>query len=222
MKFMLHPSAGNAELVISGEEHKYLIKVRRHKTGDLICFRNKQDLSQEYRYRLERSDGKNGYLSLESQRVNFHENPKKLHIGWCLIDPKTIEKTLPMLCELGVEKITFIHCHRSQRNFKLDYGRFDRIMESSIMQCGRTSFIQFAESPSLKTFLKEHPETYILDFGGEVLGNDEVVETVVIGCEGGFDDTERKAFDTYKVRLFASLMILRSETAAVAIASRLL
>ncbi len=222
MKFMLHPSAGNPDVVISGEEYKYLIKVRRHKAGDLICFRNKQDLSQEYRYRLDRSDGKNGYLHLESQRVSLSENPKKLHIGWCLVDPKTIEKTLPMLCELGVAQITFIHCHRSQRNFKLDFERFERIMESSIMQCGRTSLIQLRESPSLSTFLKEHPETYILDFGGEILGNDEVVETVVIGCEGGFDDSERKGFNNHPIRLFASPMILRSETAAVAIASRLL
>lgn len=222
MKFMLHPEAGAAELVISGEEYKYLIKVRRHKSSDLICFRNKNELVKEYRYRLDRTDGKNGYLSLESERVSTSENPKKLHIGWCLVDPKTIEKTLPMLVELGVDKITFIHCHRSQRNFKLDYERFERIMESSIMQCGRTSVIELKETPSLNTFLKAHPNACILDFGGEVLGVDEMIETVVIGCEGGFDDAERKLFQNHPVRLFASPMILRSETAAVAVASRLL
>jgi 16S rRNA (uracil1498-N3)-methyltransferase len=219
---MLNSNAGSLELSISGEEYKYLIKVRRHKVGETVCFRTKEKLSEEYRYHLERTDGKNAYFSLQSHHHAPCVNERKLHIGWCLIDPKTVEKTLPMLTELGVEKITFIHCHRSQQNFRLDYERMMRLMESSIMQCGRTSLIELGESPALSTFLKAHPDAVILDFGGETLRSDENIETVVIGCEGGFDESERKQFADYRVRLFSSPMILRSETAAVAIASRLL
>jgi 16S rRNA (uracil1498-N3)-methyltransferase len=222
MKFILHPDAGTTDLVVSGEDYKYLIKVRRHKTGDLIGFRSPEKLSQECRYRLERTDGRNGYFVLESRYDAVCEAGQKLHLGWCLIDPKTVEKTLPMLTELGVTKITFIHCRRSQSNFRLDFERFRRIMESSIMQCGRTSLIELEESPSLSAFLKTHPEAVILDFGGEVLKPDEKPETVVVGCEGGFDESERKLFSDRAVRVFSSPMILRSETAAVAIASRLL
>jgi len=90
------------------------------------------------------------------------------------------------------------------------------------MQCGRTSLIELSESPNMSTFLKEHNDAVVLDFGGEVLGSDESIETVVIGCEGGFDESERKVFSNHRIRLFPSPMILRSETAAVAIASRLL
>ncbi|MDD2827977.1 MAG: RsmE family RNA methyltransferase [Sulfuricurvum sp.] len=216
---MLHQQAGSQELVISGEEYKYLIKVRRHKVDDLIIFRHKEQLQTAYYYRLNRTDGKNGYFSLESSVKNLCEAPKKLHIGWCIVDPKTIEKTLPMLTELGVAKITFIHCRRSQQNFRLDFERFNRIMESSIMQCGRTSFIELSETPALSTFLTTHPEAVILDFGGEALGVDEEIETVVIGCEGGFDEGERKGFNSHCIRHFNLPMILRSETAAVAIAS---
>ncbi|HZF71005.1 16S rRNA (uracil(1498)-N(3))-methyltransferase [Sulfuricurvum sp.] len=222
MKFVLNPDAGSSELSISGEDYKYLIKVRRHRVGDTVCFRTKEKLSEEYRYHLERTDGKNAYFSLQSHHHAPCVNARKLHIGWCLIDPKTVEKTLPMLTELGVEKITFIHCHRSQQNFRLDYERMTRLMESSIMQCGRTSLIELGESPALSTFLKAHPDAVIFDFGGETLKSDENIETVVIGCEGGFDESERKQFSDYRVRLFSSPMILRSETAAVAIASRIL
>lgn len=222
MKFMLSPDAGERELSVSGEDYKYLIKVRRHKTGDLIGFRSPEKLSLEYRYRLERTDGRSAYFILESQYDAPCEAKHKLHIGWCLIDPKTIEKNLPMLTELGVSKITFIHCRRSQRNFRLDFERFKRIMESSIMQCGRTSLIELEESPTLSAFLKDHPEAVVLDFKGEVLEPDEKIQTVVIGCEGGFDESERKLFDAHPIRIFSSPMILRSETAAVAIASRLL
>lgn len=222
MKFLLHNEAGVNELSVSGDDYKYLIKVRRHKAGDLIAFRSHEKLSEEYRYRLERTDGRNAYFTLQSHQSSPCERQNNLHIGWCLVDPKTVEKTLPMLTEVGVSKITFIHCKRSQQNFRLDFERFNRIMESSIMQCGRTSLIELAESPNLSTFLKNNPETVIFDFGGTPLENDESVDTVVIGCEGGFDESERKLFNEYRVRLFSSPMILRSETAAVAIASRLL
>jgi 16S rRNA (uracil1498-N3)-methyltransferase len=222
MKFLLHNDAGTNELSVSGDDYKYLIKVRRHKAGDLIAFRSRERLGEEYRYRLERTDGRNAYFSLQSHQQALCENERPLHIGWCLVDPKTIEKTLPMLTELGVAKITFIHCRRSQQNFRLDLERFERIMESSIMQCGRTSVIELCESPNVSTFLKNNPEAVIFDFGGDSLGRDEVIDTVVIGCEGGFDESERKLFSDYRVRLFLSPMILRSETAAVAIASRLL
>ncbi|MDD2781195.1 16S rRNA (uracil(1498)-N(3))-methyltransferase [Sulfuricurvum sp.] len=222
MKFLLHADAGSEELSVFGDDYKYLIKVRRHKNGDLIAFRSRENLQEEYRYALERTDGRTAYFSLQSHHSAPCENEKKLHIGWCLVDPKTIEKTLPMLTELGVHKITFIHCRRSQQNFRLDFERFNRIMESSIMQCGRTSLIELSEAPNLSTFLKNNPQSVIFDFGGTALENEESVDTVVIGCEGGFDEGERKLFSDYRVRLFSSPMILRSETAAVAIASRLL
>jgi len=95
-------------------------------------------------------------------------------------------------------------------------------MESSIMQCGRTSMIELSESPNLSSFLKAYEDAVIFDFGGKPLEMDEVMETVIIGCEGGFDESERRVFADHRIRLFPSPMILRSETAAVAVASRLL
>lgn len=219
MKFVLSADAGSDALSVSGEEYKYLVKVRRHAIGDLITFRSRKKLSEAYLYRLERTDGRTAYFSLQSHHNAPCEATKKLHIGWCLIDPKTIEKTLPMLSELGVSKITFIHCRRSQRNFRLDFERFERIMESSIMQCGRTSLIELAEAPALSAFLNANPDTVILDFTDEVLKSEDNLTTVVVGCEGGFDESERKLFASYRVRALKSPMILRSETAAVAVAS---
>lgn len=222
MKFLLHPDAGLAHLTLGGDDFKYVVKVRRHKSGDLISLRSRTDAETEYRYRLERSDAKQAHLSLESKKHAPCEAARPLHLGWCLIDPRTIEKTLPMLCELGVGAITFIHCRRSQRNFRLDFERLERIMESAMMQSGRTSTIRLGEAPALSTFLKSHPEAVILDFGGAPFGAAETVKTVVIGCEGGFDESERKLFAEHTVRRLALPMVLRSETAAVAVAALLL
>jgi 16S rRNA (uracil1498-N3)-methyltransferase len=219
MKYALHASAGAKEIVVSGEEYKYLIKVRRHTIGDLITFRNRASLETAHIYRLEKTDRNNSFFTLEHSKKEICESPKKLHIGWCIVDPKTIEKTLPMLLELGISKITFLHCKRSQKNFRLDFERFGRIMESAMMQCGRTSAIELSESPNVSTFLTTHPSAVVLDFGGEILDKNELFDTVVIGCEGGFDESEKKLFSTHRLRHFANPMILRSETAAVAIAS---
>lgn len=219
MKFILSADAGKPQLRLSGDDYKYVVKVRRHVIGDVIAFRNRTNLTEEYRYVLESTDGRHATFVLESQSDLPCESAKNLHIGWCVIDPKTVEKVLPMLTEMGVTRITFIQCHRSQRNFRFDYERFERIMESSIMQCGRTSFIQFDESASLSDFLSIHPDSVILDFGGEALSRDEVYETVVIGCEGGFHESERSLFAAHRVRRFSSPMILRSESAAIAVAA---
>lgn len=220
MKFMLSTDAGKPQLRLNGDDYKYVIKVRRHGVGDMLAFRNRSNLSEEYRYVLESVDGRNAVFTLESHEYVPCESVKKLHIGWCVIDPKTVEKVLPMLTEMGVSKITFIQCQRSQRNFRFDYERFDRIMESSIMQCGRTSLIEFSESTSIRDFLNGHPQSVILDFGGEELNSAEVIETVVIGCEGGFHESERALFGEHRVRHFSSPMILRSESAAIAVAAR--
>ena len=80
MKFLLHDNVGEDELSISGDDYKYLIKVRRHKAGDIIAFRSRERLSEEYRYRLERTDGRNAYFSLQSHYNAPCERAKKLHI----------------------------------------------------------------------------------------------------------------------------------------------
>jgi 16S rRNA (uracil1498-N3)-methyltransferase len=219
MKFILSADAGKRQLRLGGDDYKYVIKVRRHVVGDIITFRNRTNLNEEYCYVLENTDDRHATFILESQSDLPCESTKKLHIGWCVIDPKTVEKVLPMLTEMGVTKVTFIQCHRSQRNFRFDFERFERIMESSIMQCGRTSLIEFNESISLSEFLSAHPDSVILDFGGEELNRIEEFETVVIGCEGGFHESERALFAAHRVRHFSSPMILRSESAAVAIAA---
>lgn len=220
MKFILSSDAGKPQLRLSGDDYKYVIKVRRQVVGDIIAFRNRTNLNEEYRYILEGTDGRNASFILDSHNYVPCGAAKKLHIGWCIVDPKTVEKVLPMLTEMGVSKITFIACHRSQRNFRFDFERFERIMESSIMQCGRTSLIEFNESASLSEFLNDNPNSVILDFGGEELNSAEVFDTAVIGCEGGFHESERSLFAAHRVRHFSSLMILRSESAAVAVAAR--
>lgn len=219
MRFLLHSKSGMSYLNLEGEDFKYIIKVRRHQVGDQIALRSLDNLSIEHLYQIDSVAGRECSLKLLSSRENRVENLSKLHIGWCIVDPKTIEKALPYLTEMGVHSITFIRCDRSQNQFRLDFARFHRIVESSIMQSGRTTLIKFQESKSVKQFLEEYPESIIFDFGGKTISPGEQFKTILIGCEGGFSSSERALFPENKLRSLSVPMILRSETAAITAAA---
>ncbi len=82
--------------------------------------------------------------------------------------------------------------------------------------------MMFETFKSLDVFLKENPETVVLDFCDEVLSCADEVSTVLIGCEGGFSESERQKLEGLKRFRLDTPMILRSESAAMAIASKVL
>lgn len=222
MIYILCDEASKPSFSIKGDLHKYLIKVRRHEVGDRVSLRNKEDIKTLYRYEIESIDSRSLELRLLSSSVEVVESAKKLHIGWCVIDAKSIEKVLPALSEIGVSKISFIYCERSQKNFKLDFKRFERILEASMQQCGRTSFIEFETFKSIEKFIGEFPHAKVFDFCETVLSDSSDFETVLIGCEGGFSKSEKELLTSQDVFRLDTPMVLRSESAVMAVASKLL
>ncbi len=222
MQFLFNEDAGKSLLRLKGEDHKYLFKVRRHDVGDTLYFRRKVPSDELYTYKVLTVDGRSAELEFVGSETKQICSAKELHIGWCVIDPKSVEKVLPSLNEIGVAKISFIYCARSQKNFKTDLQRYERILETSSQQCGRSKQIEFKVFKSLDAFLQEHPETVVLDFCDEVLGCENEVKTVLIGCEGGFSQEERKKVESLKRFRLDTPMILRSESAAMAIAAKVL
>ncbi len=215
MQFLYHPDSGLSKIKIEGESYRYIFKVRRHREGERIVLRNLKD-QFAYFYKIDsvtRREAELVFLEKEESEVK----PKhSMHLGWCIIDPKVVEKTLPMLNEFGVEKISFVYCDRSQRNFKLDFDRLTRIAINSSQQCGRSSLIKFEMFDSINSFFQKYPESAVLDFGGKPIDCKSRVKSILVGCEGGFSDQERNLF---KDRLIFSLktpLVLRSESAMVA------
>ena len=208
-------------LNIKGETFKYLVKVRRHNEGDIINIRYKDEIKNLHIYEISSIENRSLNLTLLSSELKEVKSPKNLHIAWCMIDIKSIEKVLPSLSEIGVSKITFINCDRSQK-IKLDFKRFERILEASMQQCGRSSYIEFDISNSISDFIKEYPDTKVFDFCDNVLGKGAVFERVLIGCEGGFSDDEKEFLKTEENFRLDTPMVLRSESAVVAVASKIL
>ncbi len=209
-------------LTLKGELHKYLIKVRRHKEGDEIFFRDRDDIEFLHKYKIVSVDSRTLYIELISSKKEIVSAKKELHIAWCIIDSKSIEKVLPSLNEIGVSRISFISCDRTQKNFKIDLKRFHRILEASMQQCGRSTYIKFDMFKNIKEFIKEFPDTKVFDFTQKTLDDYGDIKRVLIGCEGGFSDSEKKLLESCDVFRLDTPLVLRSESAVMAVASKII
>lgn len=222
MQFFYHEQAGQNSLTIDSELHKYIFKVRRHNTNETLYFRNLND-KNIYSYSVMSINRRETSLALERFEEKIIEPNKKLHIGWCVVDPKTVEKTIASLNEIGVSKITFIYCKYSQKQFKINFEKLNKILQNSSSQSGRSSIIELYSCDSLKEFLEENPDSYMFNFSPNNIKNNSVdIKTIVLGCEGGFSSDEIELFDSSKVVGVDSNIILRSETAAISLASHIL
>jgi 16S rRNA (uracil1498-N3)-methyltransferase len=221
VQYLQHNEAGRESLLLSGDEHRYIFKVRRHKEGESIALRNLQN-ETIYFYRIDSLDKKEAHLQLKKSEELTIKATKYLHLAWCVIDPKSIEKVLPTLNEMGVEKITFIYCKRSQKSFKPDFKRLNKILLNSSQQSGRSSLMKLEINNSLKNFLEKYPQTVMLNFSENILEKDSELEIALIGCEGGFTDEEVALFLSKNIVGLNTPLILKSESAVCAISAKCL
>ncbi len=222
MQYTFDENAGISQLVLENENYKHLIKARRQKIGDILSFRNLKN-SLLYDYKIISINKKNAILELFSSEERKVEVEKKLHLGWCIVDPKTIEKELPYLNELGVDKITFFPSDYSQKNFKLNFEKLEKILINSSQQCGRSSIIKLESEKNLKEFIQKNQDSYILNFSLKVVDDvKEDIKTIIIGCEGGFSKSEIESFNQEKIIGFKTPLILKSQTAINAITSKII
>ena len=222
MQFVYDESCGTEILEIKEEVYNYLIKARRHKIDDEIHFRNLKD-ENIYLYKLETIEKKRAILTLISSEEKTIISEKNLHLAWCVVDPKTIEKYITSLNEMGVDKITFIYSDYSQKNFKVNIEKLEKILINSSCQCGRSNIIKLDVCKNIETFIKENPDTYFLDFSNVSINEKcDEIKTLVIGCEGGFSAKEREKFNKENIVGFNSSLILRSETAIISAGSKIL
>lgn len=223
MIYALHDDAGDENVRIKSDSFKHLIKARRMKTGDTIILRH-LDKSYNYTYVVQEIQRNHANLTLLKQESHSCQSEKELHVGWCMIDPKSIEKVLASAVELGVTTISFINCERSQQNFKLDQVRFERIIQGAMQQSGRTNPLKLSFNLPLEAFLNNHTNITVLDFANEHFSTQQsaLSNSVLIGAEGGFCPKEKELLQTYAVKRLQTPMVLRSETALLAVASLLL
>jgi len=219
--YLYHKEASKPQLTLVGDEHRYIFKVRRHKADDTLYLRNLED-GLLHRYTISTIDKRSVILELQESQVLEVKAKKSLHIGWCVIDPKSIEKVITSLNEMGVEKITFIYCKRSQKSFKIDFKRLEKILLNSSQQSGRSEMMKLGMAEDLESFLTENPQSKILNFSENKIGSQSNIDTIVIGCEGGFHEDEVALFKVESIVGFDTSLVLKSESAVCAVASKVL
>ena len=214
MQFLYEQLCGGQTLHIEGENYNYLVKARRCKEGDEISLRNLVD-EFLYSYKIVSISKKSVQLELANKVVSEQIPSKKLNIIWCLVDPKTVEKELPALNQIGISKISFVKCDFSQGNFEPNLERLKKILVNSCMQCGRSDLMQLEIISKKEMIAKKFA---IIDFSTQKI-NKKIwdFDTFLVGPEGGFSQKEKEAFSSITTFGFDTNLILRSETAVGAL-----
>ena len=212
MQFITHKQAGEAIIILQGEAYYHLFRSRRTQKLDSLKLCNLKD-NNLYTYQITNITKKEATLKLQ-YATQAPLNPPKSHLIWAMIEPKCIEKTLPALNELNLAKITFFYADFSQKNFKLDFSRIERILEKSSQQCGRTNLLEIEFLEDLQSVCEKYPHLAVLDFGYNALPPNLEVP-ILVGCEGGFSQKERELLKDFKTFSTTNTHILRSENAAV-------
>ena len=222
MQFIYDKNAKNDLLKIEDENYNYIVKARRHKLDDILDFRNLED-DFLYSYKISQIDKKILFLNLLKKEEKIIENSKKIHLAWCVVDPKTIYENIASLNELGVDKITFVYSDFSQKNFKINFEKLEKILINSSSQCGRSSIIKLDIYKNIDTFIKDNPDTYFLDFSQTSIDSKVLdIKTLMIGTEGGFSKRERELFNKNFIVGFSSNLILKSQTAIISATSKII
>ncbi|ENT9636638.1 16S rRNA (uracil(1498)-N(3))-methyltransferase [Campylobacter coli] len=216
MQFLYHKQAGEEILKLKGEEFAHL-KARRIKENEILSLRNLED-DFIYEYKISNLDRNSCLLYFLHKHFKSHPQ-SELDLALAVIDTKILEKTLSFLNELGVKKLHLVFTEFSQRNFKLDFERLEKIIISSCEQCGRSHKMQIQSYKNIQEFSKVFPDAVLVDFEGEVKEFDKT-RLYFIGPEGGFSPKEKQMF---KEKICLKVPnILRSQSAAIAVAAKIL
>ena len=222
MQFIYDKNSKNELLKIEDENYNYIVKARRHKLDDILDFRNLED-DFLYSYKISQIDKKSLFLNLLKKEEKIIENSKKIHLAWCVVDPKTIYENIASLNELGIDKITFVYSDFSQKNFKINFEKLEKILINSSSQCGRSSIIKLDIYKNIDTFIADNPDTYFLDFSQTSIDSKVLdIKTLMIGTEGGFSKRERELFNKNFIVGFSSNLILKSQTAIISATSKII
>ncbi|MCI6989545.1 MAG: 16S rRNA (uracil(1498)-N(3))-methyltransferase [Campylobacter sp.] len=216
MVFLYSEFAGDESLVIDGEQFLHL-RARRVEIGTRLDIRNFRD-EYNYIYEIVNLGKKSASLELVFKNT-FVKKPLFGSLAWAVVESSVIEKTLPSLNEMGLNKLILVYSDFSQRGKGLNLDRFRRILISSSQQCGRDEILEIEIISSVSEFLQKYQNIVRVDFGGKSFEEFSGDEIFFVGPEGGFSANEREIIKQ-SVRL-NSPFILRSNSAILGILAKL-
>lgn len=220
--FVPGPLVEGAALVIEGPQAHYLLKVMRAAEGDAVVLCD--DMTGEWTARVSAVGKRDLTLTPEAQTRPREEVPD-FTLCAALLKKPNFDLVLEKATELGVRRVEPLLTRRCVAD-RLNPERARAIMVEAAEQCARTALPELAETRKLDALLRNWPKERALFFADETGGDPaatafaahEGPAALLVGPEGGFDDTERAAIRALPQARAISLgpRILRGETAAIA------
>jgi len=212
----------NEIINISGDEFKH-IKVQRKLSNTLNLTNGLGQSAIAEVIELQKSQ-----ITLKITEVFElkNENIKDITLFFGLIDDKNrIEILIEKATELGVKEIYPVFCKNSQFK-KFDIKRAERKAIAAIKQSERSVLPKISEIIDFKVLLdklKNFDISILADIGGDdnIKLNYKNI-SICVGPEGGFSEVELNQLSSITTKLKVGNSVLRTETAAIAILSKIL
>jgi 16S rRNA (uracil1498-N3)-methyltransferase len=214
--------APDAEVRVYGGQAHYLISVMRLKPDDPV--RLFDDRSGEW-LGIARHIGKRDLTLQVTEHLSEREAVPDLWLCAAPIKKGRIDWVAEKACELGVARLVPVLTRRTMID-RLNLERLRAHMIEAAEQCGRTALPALAEPVKLAALLRDWPVERALFFADEAGGMPAIEAmrarpgpaAILVGPEGGFDDSEREAIRAIPQAVGIALgpRILRADTAAAA------
>ena len=210
--------------ILNEEESKHCVRVLRLSVGDVV---NLVDgVGGFYSAEISSADAKKVGLHILSSQYEYGKRNFKLHIAIAPTkNTDRLEWFLEKSTELGIDEITPIICHRSERKvIKID--RLEKVITSAVKQSIKAYHPKLNEAQSFELFINStvHENKFIAHclstdakYYLSALTNEGEDCLVLIGPEGDFTESEislalKKGFKAVTL----GNTRLRTETAALA------
>lgn len=204
-------------------ESKHAIQVLRYGLGDEIQFTNGQGMRMKGVIEMANKQG----FQASVTHTEAVERPSELHILMAILKAgDRMEWACEKITELGVSSFTLFQSDHSERA-KVNMERMKKVVLSAMKQ-SHGSWLPTVEVLPFQEAIKSHPhikQKYIAHCGvGDKVSMLEVLtpSAVMIGPEGDFSQKEVESAEKAGwLPLNLGEQILRTETAAVAVAAAL-
>lgn len=222
--FVTGALAPGAEIAPPPQALNYLINVLRLREGDVILLFNGRD--GEFQASLREVTRRSVRLLVEAQT---REQVPRANLDYCFAPLKQarLDYMAQKATEMGAGRLVPVITRRTQLR-RVNSSRLLANAVEAAEQCGVLAPPEIAEAVELPEFLAKFPKGRLLIFCDEdapiadpiaaLAGRDGEGISVLIGPEGGFDDSERQ--DIVRLpnvaRLSLGPRVLRADTAAVA------
>lgn len=225
-RLFVEPTLALGEVrLIDGNAAHYLAQVMRVKPGDAVILCD--DVTGEWAARVEEAGKRSVTLAIVEQ-LRPREPVPDLWLVIAPIKKPHFDLVLEKATELGVDRIVPVLTRRSVVD-KVNAERARSIVSEAAEQCARTALPSLAPLLPLAKLLADWPADRALfmadELGGEAAATAFAAAggpaAILIGPEGGFDDSERAAIRAQPQTRAITLgpRILRAETAAIAAAT---